>query len=102
VNWLKQYGDELKTKIADGDNKSDWLNGLIKKITVHPVINETGQVGHKFDILFHLKVVRDKFEWTDKTTTPRQYEVLEGSNRLTTKSVDLKMSRGKKRVNKTE
>ena len=97
VNWLKQYGDELKTKIADGDNKSDWLNGLIKKITVHPVINENGQVGHKFDILFHLKVVRDKFEWTDKTTTPWQYEVLEGSHRLTTKSVDLKMSRGKKK-----
>ena len=95
---MKQYGDELKTKIADTDNKSDWLNGLIKKITVHPVINETGQVGHKFDILFHLKVVRDKFEWTDKTTTPWQYEVLEGSNRLTTKSVDLKMNRGKKKT----
>ena len=62
----------------------------------------TGQVGHKYDIPFHLKGVRDKFEWTDKTTTQWQYEVLEGSNRLTTKSVDLKMSRGKKRVNKTE
>ena len=41
--------------------------------------------------------MRDKFEWTDKTTTPWQYEVLEGSNRLTTKPVDLKMNRSKKK-----
>ena len=102
VNWLKRYGDELKTKISDNDNQSDWLKGLVKKIEVVPVLDDERQIGHKFNIQFHLKVVRDKFEWTDKTTEPWQYKVTEGSNKLTTKPVDLKLMRGKKKVLKTE
>ena len=50
VNWLKRYGDELKTKISDNDNQSDWLKGLVKKIEVVPVLDDERQIGHKFNI----------------------------------------------------
>ena len=102
VNWLKRYGDELKTKISTNDNQSDWLKGLVKKIEVIPVMDGEKQIGHKFNILFHLKVVKDKFEWTDKTINPWKYKVTEGSHKLSTKSVDLKLMRGKKKDLKTE
>ncbi len=101
VNWLKRYGDELKTKISNKNNQSDWLKGLVKKITVIPEMDLDKQIGHKFNIHFHLKVVRDKFEWTDKTSKPWQYKVTEGKNNLVTKSVDLRKFRGKKKDLKT-
>ena len=102
VNWLKRYGDELKTKISTNDNQSDWLKGLVKKVEVVPVMDDEKQIGHKFNIYFHLKVVKDKLEWTDKTSAPWKYKVTEGSNRLSTKSADLKLMRGKKKELKTE
>ena len=97
VNWLKRYGDDIQTKISTKDNQKDWLKGLVKKITVLPEMDLDNQIGHKFNILFHLKVVRDKFEWTDKTSKPYQYKVTEGKNNLLTKSVDLRKFRGKKK-----
>jgi hypothetical protein len=103
INWLKQYGDELKTKISDEKNKQDWLKGLIKKIEVISDYgfdreNKEVQLGHKFNITFHLKVVRDKFNWTDKTTNPWQYEVKEGSNKFVTENINLRQGRGKKKL----
>ena len=97
VNWLKRYGDELKTKIAKKDNQSDWLKGLIKKIIVIPQLDNEKQVGHKFNVFFHLKVVRDKYNVIDNNSTPRKYEVIEGSNKLVTDVVDLRKPRGKKK-----
>ena len=98
VNWLKKYGDELNTKITNNDNQKDWLNGLIKKIIVIPVIEGDKQTGHKFNIFFHLKVVRDKYKILDSKVRPRKYEIIEGSSKLVTDVVDLRKGRGKKKT----
>ena len=46
----------------------------------------------------HLKAVRDKYNVIDKSSNPRKYEVIEGSNKLVTDVVDLRKGRGKKKV----
>mgnify|MGYP004187897471 CR=1 FL=1 len=68
---IEKSWNELKTKISDGNNKKDWLKGFIKKIEVISDYgfdreNKEVQLGHKFNITFHLKVVRDKFNWLTK------------------------------------
>ncbi len=47
------------------------------------------QVGHKFEVFFKVKVVRDKLVYEDDTDKTKGYQIKKGSKRLATKSVNL-------------
>lgn len=104
LDWLQKYGNFLETKISEQkENRKNWINGLVENILVHSVFSEDRngvqkQSGHNFEIVFKLKVVKDKFKWKDKDNKNLGYEIKEGSKKLNTESIDLKNYRGKKKV----
>jgi hypothetical protein len=76
---------------------------LVGNIVVHSVLGEDRngdqkQIGHKCEIIFKLRVVKDKFKWIDDTNKKLGYEISEGRKKLTTKTVNLQKGRGKKKV----
>ena len=108
LDWLSTYGNYLETKIAEQkENQKDWLKGIIQNIVVHVVEGQDRdgnwiQVGHKFEIIFKLRVVKDKFNWKDPSNKSLGYDVSEGRKKLTTNTVKLQKGRGKKKELKTE
>ena len=103
LDWLSTYGNYLETKIAEQkENQKDWLKGIIQNIVVHVVEGQDRdgnwiQVGHKFEIIFKLRVVKDKFNWKDPSNKSLGYDVSEGRKKLTTNTVKLQKGRGKKK-----
>jgi hypothetical protein len=80
--------------------KRDFLDGLIKRITVN-VVNgkdrdgKQSQIGEKFNILFKMKIVDDEYRVLDRTTKPRTYEIIEGKQRKTTPMMDVSVGSGR-------
>jgi len=103
LDWLSKYGNYLETKIAEQkENQKDWLKGIIEGIFVHVVDGQDRdgnwvQVGHKFEIIFKLRVVKDKFNWKDPNNKSLGYDISEGRKKLTTDTVNLQKGRGKKK-----
>ena len=107
LDWLSKYGNYLETKVSEKENdKRQWLNGLLEKVIVHVVDGQDRngnwvQVGHKFEVIFKLPVVKDKFNWTNPDDKRLGYEIKEGRKKLTTDTVNLQKGRGKKKDLKT-
>ena len=103
LDWLERYGDDLKTKVSTStENQKEWLDGLIRKIVVLVEYGEDRdgnikQLGHKFEVLFRIPVVRDKLVYHDKNDKSKGYSVKDGVSKLTTQTVNLQKGRGKKK-----
>ena len=55
------------------------------------------QSGHKFEVIFKLRVVKDKFNWKDPRNKSLGYDISEGRKKLTTGTINLQKGRGKKK-----
>ena len=103
LDWLERYGDDLKTKISTStETQKEWLNGLIRKIVVLVEYGEDRdknikQIGHKFQVIFRVPVVRDKLVYNDKNDKSKGYSVKDGVSKFTTQTVNLQKGRGKKK-----
>ena len=102
LDWVTKYGEDLKLKMTDKTNQVEWLNGLINKIVVRVQSGSDRdgnivQIGHKFDVFFKMKVVKDKFSYTDPDNKSLGYEIKEGYNKSALGGVNLSQGRGKKK-----
>ena len=103
LDWVTKFGEDLKLKMSDKTNQVEWLNGLIDKIIVRVQSGSDRdgnivQIGHKFDVFFKMKVVKDKFSYTDPDNKSLGYEIKEGYNKSALGGVNLSQGRGKKKV----
>ena len=104
LNWLEKYGDYLNTKIEDKtDEQKRWLKGVIENIVVYPDFGndrsgELTQIGHKFEVVFKMNVVKDKLIYNDSNNKSLGYTIQKGRKKLTTETVELKNYRGKKKL----
>ena len=104
LDWLERYGDDLKTKVSTStENQKEWLDGLIRKIIVLVEYGEDRdgnikQLGHKFEVLFRIPVVRDKLVYHDKNDKSKGYSIKDGVSKITTQTVNLQKGRGKKKT----
>ncbi len=55
------------------------------------------QVGHKFDVFFKMKVVKDRLTYIDPNVKSLGYNVTEGRKKSSSDVVNLTKGRGKKR-----
>jgi hypothetical protein len=81
VDWLGEYGDDLKEKFKKLDTKL--LEGLIKEIVVKPTFskNRDGvvkQVGHRFNIKFKLPIINDQLNYLDPNKKSKGYTIENG------------------------
>ena len=102
LDWVKKYGEDLQHKMSDQSNRPTWIKGLIDRIVVKSAIGEDRdgnpkQVGHKFDVYFKMKVVRDKLKYLDPENKSHGYEVIEGRSKSASGTVNLSKGRGKKK-----
>lgn len=79
LNWVEKFGDNIKLNTTDEVKQKEFLKGILDKVIVKSEYdNKDKQQGHSFDFLFKMKIIDDKFEWIDKTVTPRTYKVKQG------------------------
>ena len=102
LDWVQKFGEDLQHKMSDPENHASWVKGLIDKIVVKTAMGEDRdgnrkQVGHKFDVYFKMKVVRDKLAYLDPDNKGLGYGVREGRSKSSSKVVNLSRSRGKKK-----
>jgi len=102
LDWVQKFGEDLQYKMSDPENHASWVKGLIDKIVVKTAMGEDRdgnrkQVGHKFNVYFKMKVVRDKLAYLDPDNKGLGYEVREGRSKSSSKVVNLSRSRGKKK-----
>jgi len=106
LDWLGKYGEDLQLKTSTETKKRDFLEGLIKRITVKVVNGKDRdgkqvQIGEKFNILFKMKIVDDRVEYEDETKKSLGYEIVGGKQRKTTPMMDVSVGSGrpKKKAN---
>ena len=81
LNWVDKFGDTIKLNTADETKQKEFLKGILNKVTVNSEYdNKDKQQEHSFDFQFQMKIIDDKFEWIDKTVSPRTYKVKDGRN----------------------
>jgi len=116
--WVAYYENgQLVTKgtYKDGKTHGPWVGynrdgtvwegytGTFKdgvKVNAKDGLDRDGdskQVGHKFDVYFKMKVVRDKLAYLDPDNKSLGYEVKEGRSKSTSGLVNLSKGRGKKK-----
>jgi len=81
VDWLGQYGDDIKEKFKKLDTKK--LEGVVKEIIVRPTFskNREGivkQVGHRFNIKFKLPIINDQLNYVDPKKKSKGYTIENG------------------------
>ncbi len=81
VDWLKAFGDEVSGLDSLNDQKrKEYLGGLIKRIDVK---YEAEQRQHVMLMTLHLPIVNDGIKYTGKGQKLREYEVVNGDDRVT-------------------
>ena len=76
---MEKYDDYLETRIADkSENQKEWLKGVIQNIIVHPNFGldrnrNQIQIGHKFEFLFNMPVVKDKLVYNEENNKNKRY-----------------------------
>ena len=81
LNWVEKFGDTIKLNTADESKQKEFLKGILDKVIVNSEYDKKDkQQGHSFDFLFKMKIIDDKFEWIDKTVSPRTYKVKDGKD----------------------
>jgi len=94
LDWISGYGKQIEVNTTTDKKKREFLLGALDKIVVKSEFgfgrDKTKKVqrGHTLDFHFKLKIVDDSIE-IDKTTKPRNYQVIEG--RKNTKSSVIRM-----------
>lgn len=103
IDWIGKYSKKLKaqTQKKDTDLKN-YIKGLVRNVVVHAHFDmnrnkELVQVGHKFTINFKLDVVKDKLKYVDENNKNLGYKIINGSNKLTTKTLALTQTGRKKK-----
>jgi len=84
VNWVDEFKDKinnLKNENLTTEEKKSFLDGLIDKIVVHTVNNQT----HTLEIRFNSPMVDDKFEWKIKGNIRKGYKLIDGHKKVTLK-----------------
>ena len=103
LDWVNKFGEDLKYKMTDKKNQSSWIKGLIDRIVVnvkdgHDRDGNVKQVGHRFDVFFRMKVVKDKLTYIDPDNKGLGYNVTKGRRKSSSGIVNLTKGRGKKKV----
>ena len=81
INWLEKFGDTIKLNTADETKQKELLKGILEKVIVNSEYdNKDKQQVHSFHFQFKMKIIDDKFEWIDKTVSPRTYKVKDGKD----------------------
>jgi hypothetical protein len=88
------------------EHRSSWIKGLIDKIVVdvkdgHNREGNLKQIGHRFDVFFKMKVVKDKLTYIDSDNQGLGYNVIEGRRKSSSDVVNLTKGRGKKKSQMT-
>lgn len=102
IDWVKSYGlslDRSLNSLGGDKSKSEFLNGLIDKITISRLdgvnrYNKPTQVGHSIEITFKLKIVNDQMVYNNPKKKSAGYVIKEGKKkmRINTFSVNPKYS----------
>jgi len=92
IDWLGEFGKELRIHTKDIKKQKEWLLGLVSKIVVKSVWsknreNKDVQIGHVFDIHFKMKIVNDEMSYKVKDKT-KGYNIVNGENVLNTDIVE--------------
>ena len=92
IDWLGEFGKELRIHTKDIKKQKEWLLGLVSKIVVKSVWsknreNKDVQIGHVFDIHFKMKIVNDEMSYKVKGKT-KGYNIVNGENVLNTDIVE--------------
>ena len=79
------------------------MDGLIDEVVILVEYREDRdknikQIGHRFEVFFKVKVVRDKLVYEDEDDKSKGYSIKKGSRKLSTKTVNLQKGRGKKKL----
>ena len=94
LDWVVKYINDLNLKTKNEKKNRDFIKGLVKKIVVNVEKEDNKSIGQTFNIEFNMKIVNDKFNWTDKTSKPWKYEVIEGTNKKKSNLVNLEKGKG--------
>ena len=92
VEWLGEFGRELRIHTKDIKKQRKWLQGLVSKVVVKSVWgknrdNKDVQIAHKFDIHFNMKIVNDELSYKGNEKS-NGYNVFEGEKVLGTNMVE--------------
>jgi site-specific DNA recombinase len=92
IDWLGEFGKELRIHTKDINKQKEWLLGLVSKIVVKSVWsknreNKDVQIGHVFDIHFKMKIVNDEISYKGKDKT-KGYNIVNGENMLKTDIIE--------------
>ena len=104
LNWVGEFGKELRIHTKDIQKQRKWLEGLVSKIVVRSVWdkdrnNKDVQIGHFFDIHFKMKIVNDELSYKgNKKSTG--YNVIEGDKIFKTNLIEGITSRQGKKLSK--
>ena len=104
LNWLGEFGKELRIHTKNEKKQHEWLKGLVSKIVVKPVWGKDRdkkdvQIAHTFDIHFKMKIVNDELSYKSNKKS-NGYNVIEGSKILKTELLEGITSRQGKTISK--
>ena len=92
LNWVGEFGKELRIHTKDIKKQRKWLEGLVSKIVVKSIWGKDRekkdvQIGHAFDIHFKMKIVNDKLSYKTKDKA-KGYNLVEGEKVLGTNIIE--------------
>ena len=92
LDWLSEFGKELRIHTKDIKKQRKWLEGLVSKIIVKSVWgknrdNKDVQIGHCFDVHFKMRIVNDELSYKSNDKS-KGYVIREGENKLETNIVE--------------
>ena len=104
MDWLGEFGKELRIHTKDIKKQRKWIEGLVSKIIVRSVWdkdrnNKDVQIGHFFDVHFKMKIVNDELSYKSYKKSSG-YNVIEGDKILITNLVEGITSRQGKKLSK--
>ena len=88
LDWLGEFGKELRIHTKDTKKQREWLLGLVSKIVVKSIWGKDRdkkdvQIGHSFDIHFKMRIVNDELSYKSNNKT-KGYNLSEGEKVLGT------------------
>ena len=92
LDWLSEFGKELRIHTKDIKKQKQWLQGLVSKVVVKSVWGKNRdkkdvQIGHCFDVHFKMRIVNDELSYKTNDKT-KGYVIREGENKLETNIVE--------------
>ena len=76
LDWVEKFADRIGAVEDFNENaKKEYLDGVVEMIEVR-LDEKTND--HQLKIIFKMRLVGDEHIWTDTSTNPWEYEVVEG------------------------